>query len=420
MQTPSLPMNEAAVPKASPRIDLVDALRGSALLGILLIHSMEHFNLMRYPSFSPEWVGRMDGWVRDSCVFLFGGKAYSLFALMFGLSFFLILDRSKKRGVNFRWRFLWRLVVLEGIGLVHSLLYGGDILTVLAALGLLLVVFEGWGNRVLLGVAVLALLQLPQLWQFGHLLTDPAYVPAPAHATPYARQLAPVYASGDFLELLRGNAMVGQLRRAWWNFESGRWLQIIGLFTLGLVLGRLRCFETSEKARRTGAVALIAGLLAFPVFQYLLTHVDVWWPRGPVLRSARALATCYRDLSQLLVWVGGFVLLFQWARAASVLRLLIPYGRMSLTCYVTQSLIWIPVYYHFGLGVYRLWGPFYSVAAGAAFFVVHLAAAHWWLRRFHYGPLEWLWRCATLLSFETPFLRTPAQSAHAEPAKVLV
>lgn len=405
MQTQTLPANETAAVRSSPRIDLVDALRGSALLGILLIHSMEHFNLGRYPGFSPEWLRDVDGWVRDGCVFLFGGKAYSLFALMFGLSFFLILDRAGKRGVNFRWRFIWRLVVLEGIGLVHSLLYGGDILTVLAALGLLLVVFEGWGNGLLLGVAVLALLQLPQVWQFGHLLADPAYVPPPAHATPYARQLAPVYASGGFLELVRANATVGQLRRAWWNFESGRWLQIIGLFTVGLVVGRLRLFEDAGKARRAGAIALIAGLVAFPVFQYLLTHVNVWWPRGPVLRAARALATSYRDLAQLSVWVGGFVLLFQWSRAASVLRLLIPYGRMSLTCYVTQSLVWIPVYYHFGFGVYRLWGPFYSVAAGAAFFVVHLAAAHWWLRRFQYGPLEWLWRSATLLSLETPFRR---------------
>ena len=98
------------------RIDIIDALRGSALLGILLVHAVEHFNFMRYPPNPPAWLQTLNTSTHDTAFFLFGGKAYAVFALLFGLSFFLILDGAARRGVDFRWRFLWRLGVLAIIG----------------------------------------------------------------------------------------------------------------------------------------------------------------------------------------------------------------------------------------------------------------------------------------------------------------
>jgi uncharacterized protein len=105
------------------------------------------------------------------------------------------------------------------------------------------------------------------------------------------------------------------------------------------------------------------------------------------------------------------VLLYGWARARRVLALLVPYGRMSLTGYVTQAAAGVPFFYGFGLGMYRHVGPFMAVGFGLAVFVVQLAFAHWWLARYTQGPLEWLWRAATLRTLRLPLRRAPLQRA---------
>ena len=399
---------------SSPRIEIVDALRGSALLGILLLHSVEHFDFLRYPQNPPAWLQSLNLQVRDSAFFLFGGKSYAIFALMFGLSFFLILDRSARRGVNFRWRFLWRLAVLGIIGYVHGLLYCGDILTVLAVLGFPLVLLYGVDRRVLGGLSLLLLLQLPSLWQLRQLTVDPAYAPPPAHAGQYYRLLNPIFADGSFADVCRANAVTGELAKWWWTIDNGRYLQMMGLFIWGLLLGRARVFEQPAAYVRLAKQVLGFGLIGFSLLYYLKLNVADWLPRGPALRVTGRLVESYCDLAQMLVWAGGFVLVYHYTPVRAALRLLAPFGRTSLTCYVTQALVWVPVYYGFGFGLFRHLGQFYSVLCGAAFFVAQCAAAHWWLKRFHYGPMEWVWRSCTRLSFTNPRLTMTATALRAE------
>ncbi|MFT3780995.1 MAG: DUF418 domain-containing protein [Nibricoccus sp.] len=386
-----------------PRIDIVDALRGSALLAILLLHSVEHFDFLRYPEAQPDWLSHLNEHVRDAAFFLFGGKAYSLFAMMFGLSFFILLDRAAQRGVNFRWRFLWRLTVLGIIGYLHSLLYCGDILSILAVLGVPLVMFYGLSNRLLGCLTGLLLLQIPLWWQLVRVWLDGSFVPLPAQAGQYYRAIYPAFSEQGFLAVVQANAVNGQLGKWWWMIGNGRVSQMLGLFGLGLFLGRKRIFEDPAMCVRYAKRALLVSVIAFGVFYYVELHVRGWMPQGNGRRFGYALAKSYAQLAQMILWVSGFVLLYHLTKVRAALRLLIPYGRMSLTCYVTQAVFWVPIYYNFGLGLYRQWGQFYSILGGAGFFVVQLACAHWWLKRFHYGPLEWVWRSATLLSLKQPF-----------------
>jgi uncharacterized protein len=111
----------------------------------------------------------------------------------------------------------------------------------------------------------------------------------------------------------------------------------------------------------------------------------------------------YCCLAQIGVWLGAFSLLFlhrDWRRG---LDWLAPLGRMSLTCYVTQALVGVPIFFGFGLGLYRDLGPFGSVLCALALFAAQAVGAGWWMRHFHYGPLEWLWRAGTMRTFQTPF-----------------
>ncbi len=384
------------------RIELVDALRGAALLGILLLHSVEHWDFLRAPENPPAWLRPFDTAAHDGAFFLFGGKAYAVFALMFGFSFFLILNRWSERGINFQGRFLWRLAVLAIFGYLHGIVYCGDILLVIAVLGVPLVFLYKLGNRALAWISVVLVLQIPSLGDTVRVLFEQGYQPPqPRHWAIYG-QLFNVFAHGSFWNVTTTNLWTGQWSRLWWTIETGRYTQMLGLFVWGLLLGRARIFEDPVRCAWLARRALLWGAIGFAVCYPVKLHLGAWGLRGLDHYVTDNLISSYCNLAQMAVWAGGFVLLYQWATARAVLRLLAPYGRMSLTCYITQALVGIPLFYGYGLALYRHLGSFYSVLLGVAIFAGQCVFAHFWLKRFSYGPLEWLWRAFTFGSLATP------------------
>ena len=103
-----------------PRIEAVDALRGFAVMAILLVHNLEHFIFPVYPADSPGWLNALDQGVFNVVFTLFAGKAYAIFALLFGFTFYIQSDNLKRRGGDFGYRFLWRLVLLAGFATLNA------------------------------------------------------------------------------------------------------------------------------------------------------------------------------------------------------------------------------------------------------------------------------------------------------------
>jgi uncharacterized protein len=390
----------------NPRIDLIDALRGSALLGILLLHSIGHWSFARYPANPPAWLEVLNTRTQDLGLFLLEGKAYGIFALMFGVSFFIILDRWSRRGISFRGRFLWRLTVLAVFGYLNAIIYCGDVLLPIAVLAIPLVLLTRLGNRALAWISVALLLQIPSLWEVCRVLFEQGYQPLQSQPRAIYGQLLDVFSNGSFFDVSAINAGKGQMARIWWMIESGRSIQMMGLFVCGLMIGRSRILEDSARSVRLARQLLLWGLTGFAILYAIKFRLPDWGLNGLGLSHVNNLVSSYRSLAQIAVWVGGFVLLHHWARAGKVLDLLAPYGRMSLTGYVAQGMIGVPLFYGYGLALYRHLGQFTSVLLGAAIFAVHCAGAHFWLKRFNYGPLEWLWRSCTFLNFTTPMRRT--------------
>ena len=131
------------------RIAIVDALRGFALAGIVIVHIVENYVGAPTPENTMQGthVGVFDNIV-DGFIFLFfRGKFFALFSFLFGLSFYLQLNRKKDKDKHFVGRFIWRLALLFLIGYAHSLFYRGDILTVYALLGVFLVLFYQVSNK---------------------------------------------------------------------------------------------------------------------------------------------------------------------------------------------------------------------------------------------------------------------------------
>jgi uncharacterized protein len=257
-------------------------------------------------------------------------------------------------------------------------------------------------------VAVALLLQLPQWPEVLRVLADPAYQPpAPRHWGLYG-QIEAVCAGGSLADVLAMNAWTGQAAKWWWLIETARYPQMLGLFVCGLLIGRSGALGDPAQLRRLALRALVAGLFGCVLVWLVRQGVDGLGLQGLRHHVVAGLVSMLGNLAQMAVWAGGFVLLYGWARARRVLAVLAPYGRMSLTGYVGQALIGVPFFYGFGLAMYRYVGPFMAVGFGLCVFTLQWAFARWWLARYAYGPLEWLWRAATLRVRPWPLPRRTA------------
>ena len=163
--------------KPNTRIDVADILRGIAIAGIILIHFLEHMNFFLFPEPVNETWGKIDTAVWNSTFFLLAGKMYAIFAMLFGLSFYIQHDNQAQKGIDFRPRFVWRMVLLMLWGLFDLLFYNGDILFIYGVCGLLVIPFIRASNKVILFFMGLMLIQPVELVYMilGHL--DPSTLP---------------------------------------------------------------------------------------------------------------------------------------------------------------------------------------------------------------------------------------------------
>jgi uncharacterized protein len=390
--------NDEPISRGAARVELLDAVRGFALMGLFLVHSVEQFELF--------WLHPDYGLVFKWVFGLFSGKAYALMALCFGVSFYLIMKGAARRGQDFRWRFAWRLTILMAIGLIHGLFYRGDFLQTIAVIGFAMLALDRIKNdRVLLWLAVLCLLQMPLLvraWAGANGnawgIADPLY---------FSDQGSWAMARGTFAQLLRANATDGFLMKWSYFVESGRLVQMLGLFIVGLVLGRIGFFAQPDTFRRRRRWMLATSLVLSVLLYFLAPDaLDGQVAPGPVRNNLHSALDTWIGLAIMTAEMLAFVELFQSAARPLAVLFAAP-GRMTLTLYVAQSLIFTPIYYGYGLGLYDDLVPWQCLVIGVLSFALQMAFAHLWFRRFYYGPLEWLWRAATRTTLDVPFIRAP-------------
>lgn len=377
---------------SSSRLDVIDALRGFAIVSIMLVHNLEHFDLMYNPAGLPAWLKALDGSVWDTIFFLFGGKSYAIFSLLFGVTFFIQFHAREQRGEDFRARFAWRLALLFGFGLVNSLFYEGDILTFYAVIGLLLIPVARLGNAAVFAIACLLMLQPLEWLVFFKALQHPDVKLAdPASWAYFGKNYA--YLTGNSLSAtLAGNITNGKLAAINWTWESGRVFQMPALFMLGMLAGRKSLFVPSLQSRRFWITTLLVSMLLFIALFTAQSHLGQWVASAALRAPLSVIASTWANLALMLVLVSSFVLLFH---AAPLLRVFAPLGRMSLTSYVMQSVVGSFIYYGYGLGMYQFTGATYCLLIGLALAVLQGWFSAWWLARHKQGPLEALWHRAT-------------------------
>ncbi|WP_394726995.1 DUF418 domain-containing protein [Altererythrobacter sp. GH1-8] len=389
---------------ASGRVEFVDALRGFALFGLLVVHSIQHFGAGFNGPTSEPW----------SVVIhtIFAGKAFAIFALLFGFGFATIMANQRSRGIDFTGRFVWRLVLLLLIGTLHSLIYSGDILQVLALMGFLLIPLDRVrSNLVLLAIAALCFLQIPLLAQALLAHWGSAF----AGSVPYvvAGPASQALTEGSFLDVTLYNATGGLAGKWSFNWSTGRVSEIAGLFVVGVVLQRTGMFARLSQERHLALKAVTIGglVLAMTILfgKPLLPTSSAAgefaiWPF-----SARWIYEQWFGLALITIQIGILALLWNSSAQFLVGIFKLP-GRMTLSLYVLHSVLAAPFFYEYGLGMWDDLSPPNAVFAAIIFFALQIAFAKWWYAQYRYGPLEWTWRAATLTDWKVP-MRNHPQSA---------
>ena len=236
-------------------------------MAIMLLHNIEHFNFYDFPTASSAFMEAMDKGIWETLFFLFSGKAYAIFSLLFGFSFFIQYNNQAKKGKDFRLRFLWRLFLLFIIGCFNGAFFPGDILVLYSIIGVVLVLVCRWSDRAILIAAIILMLQPLELGKFFYAMINPDYVPAAGVWRVHSQRMYPFLSQPDFWAMVKSNLWDGQLFSLLWAWGYGRFFQTASLFLLGMLMGRRQLFANLSEHRVFWMRTLVIGAVCFDLQQ---------------------------------------------------------------------------------------------------------------------------------------------------------
>lgn len=378
------------------RLDLVDALRGFALLAIVLLHNLEHYNMLYTPEGLPNWLQSLDSAAYTATFFMMAGKAFSTFSLLFGFSFFIQFSNAAKRGEKFAARFAWRMIILLLFALLHTIFYNGDILIMYALIGLLIIPLHNASNRVLMIIGTILLLQPLEWGRIIYALCNPEYSLSAQINWQFWPLMREAMSEGTFIEAVKSNLTDGMLGNTLWQIENGRLFLIPALFIFGILLGRLKYFVKSDSSIKFWKQTLKVSLIGIVPLYILKTFVPDYIENDAILLPYNTAIPSIYNAFFMAILVSLFSLIwFKAENGYKLQRFIIPYGRMSLTNYITQSIFGCFIYFGFGLGLYKSTGATATLLIGVVILAIQIVWSHLWLKNHRQGPFEAVWKQLT-------------------------
>jgi uncharacterized protein len=362
------------------RIEAIDAVRGVALFGVLIVNLVTEFRVSIFQQLLPGPSGVGSDFMVERVVALgFQSKAFCLFALLFGVGLAIQFERLSVAGRPLYW-LARRLAALLGFGVIHLLfIWNGDILTEYALAGFAVLPFVLLPARALLLAALLfltAYAAAPALYSIGW--------PSAAALRAHVASANQVYATGTLAEIWQFS--LGEL--PWLlKLHLGVFLRTLALFVLGMFLWKAGILGRQRDFRSETLIAAIMGIALGAV----LTAAEV----NDALDGLGAAAQALADLAPVLLALGYGAALLSLAELSATRRVLsafAPLGRMAFTNYVLQSIILGFIFFGYGLGHFGRMGAAAAFALGMGVYAGQLVFSRWWLRRYRFGPIEWLWR----------------------------
>jgi len=385
------------------RIEVIDILRGVAVLGILMVN-MGCFSLPDGLPGHQLWPSMVERTVEKLILFFAQEKFRTLFSFLFGLGLAVQMMRAEARGVRFLPFYLRRLGILFLIGVAHFLfLWDGDIVHNYAVDGCILLLFRRRSLRTLLVWAGI-FLSIPLLYfalTTGYAITrevNPqimkwnAFEDHPDEEQKLMQETRRIYSHGTYIETVKFRApdLAGD------TVPGIADSYILGIFLLGVYAGRRGIFHDVRahlpffrRVQGWGLVAGVAGNAAFTVggaFDPSASSIMENVGRMCLVVGAPAMSCFYAST---------LILLAQGERWRRRLAPLAAVGRMALSNYLLQSLICTTIFYGYGLSLFCKLRPSLGLLLTVIICLMQVLLSVWWMRRFRFGPIEWMWRSLT-------------------------
>jgi uncharacterized protein len=387
--------------KGKDRIILLDILRGFALFGILFANLLTWSGLKYLPIEDIKGLGNIDvdRSIYQVMKFFVDTKFYTLFSILFGVGFSLQISKNRDNPA-FPPTYLWRMILLLGIGVIHSIIWSGDILSLYALMGMTLLALRNIPAKKTLTVG-LVLFFLPVLLSIIYMFSFASDLPElPKTALLVYPDMTPQevkagFQSTDIWVVLQTN--LHSLKYRWLSFiPDGRPFKVLGLFFIGGYLYSSQFFTVHAKKWKLLFLFLTIGV----VFSFASLKIE-----GNVASYSRNWTDV---LDKLLHEIGQISLTLSYICMLSKLVDAFPkfifftwlknYGRMSMSSYLGHTLLSILIFYPvvgIGLGYFGILTLENTYYVAVLILIKQLLFSNIWFRFFSFGPVEWLWRCAS-------------------------
>lgn len=385
---------------ASERILYIDILRGMALFGILAAN-MRGFNAPEsvYGNIKVLFHGRADLIAQGFIDIFIQGKFVTLFSFLFGLGFAVQMSRAEARGAKFMAFYPRRLAALALFGLIHGILiWWGDILLSYALAGAMLLLFRKRSQKAVLWWAG-GIFVAPLLVMSGYYI---AYVTGLRSTGMEGKppdlgkiqSVISIYSHGTAAQILRENIVVWKQSLPTLGFAG----YALFLFLLGLWVWRSGIVDRLEEhqplLKRVCAWCLPMGVAA-NAFVVIVQSRQVPGDKPTLLGFIATLVFFPAAHVLSAGYASGLALLIQNPVWRQRLTPFAAVGRMALTDYLTQSVICTLLFYNYTTGWYGRVGPAMDLVPTVILYGAQVAFSNWWLKRYRFGPMEWLWRGMT-------------------------
>ena len=388
--------NHQSKTPATGRIGVIDAIRGFAILGILFanIQSWSGYKFLPYDTLTTLPYYYLDSLFSSLQLWVIDGKFYAIFSILFGVGFGIQYNKNEANDGPFVKGYRRRLAFLLLFGVVHMLLWSGDILTLYALLAFVLVMLRKTPTPYLLPLSMVLLCWF-LVSQFLHL----QFAGPPETWTKLAHKHYPdmdpqkivnAFAYGDWW-----NVFVTNLHNIYWRWldfiPNGRVSRVLGLFVLGFYFARSGYFVNQAHRFRWIVVYGAIGLLL--TYGAIITNANIsYWATDISSLLAKALLVA-AQVTLALCYMSILAFLYQSKRLNRFLWPLALIGRTAFTNYLLHTVIGMSIFYGVGFGLFGSLGLAQLWLLALVIYSAQVLVSSLWLRYFRQGPVEWLWRC---------------------------
>jgi len=385
------------------RIVTLDIIRGFALLGILLVNMLLFMAPLLYVNQAEtQWWTKTIDILADYFITIFAeGKFYTIFSFLFGYGFYIFMERARAKGGPVVKLFVRRMLVLLLIGIMHiTLLWWGDILHYYALIGLFLLLFRNKNEKtMLIWSVILIIIPIVIIGGFVALATaiggeDSVDYEYAQHLEEQVQTSLQVYSQGSFIEIFRQRMSDFQFMLGYTFIMAP---QVLAMFLLGTYAAKRRLIQdvnvNGPLLRKIWLYSLVVGMPF--IFLQITGKYNLLGISFMASQFHYLAGTVIGGTAGCFLYVTTVIYLLQKPGWGKLLAPLGDVGRMALTNYLLQSVIANTIFYGYGLGLFGQVEPALGIVLTILIFMLQVYFSRYWMKRYHFGPMEWLWRTLT-------------------------